>query len=92
MQPKQVVCSGVRVLIQALQGAVIHLAQSEDNESATSATEDMDSSLQQDRSEPDLRNLTRRAPELEEGEVIGDSSPENMDQDEVLGRDTYLEG
>ncbi len=94
VQPKQVVCSGVRVLIQALQGAVIHLIQSEDNESATSEMEATDSSLHQDRSELDLRDLTQNDPDWEEGELIGDSSssPEDMDQDEILGRDTYLDG
>ncbi len=50
IQPKQVECSGVRVLIQALQGTVIHLVQSEDDESDTSDMEASDSSLPQDRS------------------------------------------
>ncbi len=35
VQPKQVTCSGVRGLFQALQGTKIHLIQSEDDESAT---------------------------------------------------------
>ena len=35
LQPKQVECTGVRVLVKALQGTVIHLTQSEDNESDT---------------------------------------------------------
>ncbi len=92
VQPKQVVCSGVRGLIQALQEAVIHLVQSEDDDSATSEMEATDSSLPQDRSELDPLNLTQDGPEREEGEVIDDSSsPEDMDQDDVLGRDTYLD-
>ncbi len=52
-----------------------------------------DSSLPQDRSEFDPLNLTQGGPELEEGEWSGHSStPEAMDQDEVLGHDTYLDG
>ena len=93
VQPKQVECSGVRVLIQALQGTVIHLVQSEDYESATSDMDASDSSLLQDRSELDPLNLTQDGPEREEGELSNQSSsPEAMDQDEVLGCDTYLDG
>ena len=51
IQPKQVACSGVRILVQALKGTVIHLVQSEDDESATSDMEASDSSLPQDRSD-----------------------------------------
>ncbi len=52
-----------------------------------------DSSLLQDRSGLDPLNLTQKGPEREEGELSGDSSsPEAMDQDDVLGRDTYLDG
>ncbi len=39
VQPKQVTCSGVRGMFQVLQGAKIHLIQSEDDESATSDME-----------------------------------------------------
>ena len=45
LQPKQAECPGVKVLIQALQGTVIHLVQSEDDESDTSEMEATDSSL-----------------------------------------------
>ncbi len=84
---------GVRVLIQALKGTVIHLVQSEDDESATSDMDASDSSLLQDCSELDPLNLTQNGPEWEEGELSNQSSsPEAMDQDDVLGRDTYLDG
>ncbi len=93
VQPKQVECPGVRVLTQALQGAVIHLVQSEDDESATSDMDASDSSLLQDRSEQDPLNLAQEGPEQEEGELSNQSSsPEAMDQDDVLGHDTYLDG
>ncbi len=93
LQPKQVECPGVRGLVQALQGTIIHLVQSEDDESDTSEMEATDSSLLQDRSEFDPLHLTQGGPEREEGEWSGhSSSPEAMDQDEVLGHDTYLDG
>ncbi len=93
VEPKQVECSGVRVLIQALQGTVIHLVQSEDDGPATSDMEASDSSLPQDRSELDPLNLTQDGPEREEGELTPhSSSPEAMDQDDVLGRGTYPDG
>ncbi len=93
LQPKQVECSGVRVLIQALQGTVIHLIQSEDDESATSDMYASDSSLPQDHFELDPLNLAQNGPEREEGELSNQSSsPEAMDQNDVLGRDTYLDG
>ncbi len=69
VQPKQVECSGVRVLIQALQGTMIHLIQSEDDESDTSDMDASDSSLPQDHYEADPLNLTREGPEREEGEL-----------------------
>ncbi len=80
-------------LIRALQGTVIHLIQSEDNESDTSSVETTDSSQPQDRSELDPLPLTQEGPEREEGEWTGDSSShEAMDQDEVQEHDTYLDG
>ncbi len=92
LQPKQVEFPGVKVLIQALQGTVIHLVQSEDDESDTREMEAMDSSLPQDQSEFDPLRLTQGGPEREEGEWTGHpSSPEAMDQDEILGHDTYLD-
>ena len=51
LQPKQVDCTGVACLIRALQGTVIHLAQSEDNDSDTSSVETTDSSQPRDRYE-----------------------------------------
>ena len=83
----------MRVFIQALKGTVIHLVQSEYDESDTSDMEASDSSLPQDRSELDPLNLTQGGPEREEGECSNQSSsPEAMDQDDVLGHDTYLDG
>ena len=93
VQPKQVECSGVRVLIQALKGTVIHLVQLEDDESDTSNMDASDSSLPQDHFEADPLNLTQNGPEREERELTPYStSPEAMDKDKVLGRDTYLDG
>ncbi len=92
LQPKQVERAGAVGLIQALQGTVIHLIQSED-ESDTSSVETTDSSQPQDRSEPDPLRLTQGGPEREEGEWSGNSSPpEAMDQDEVQEHNTYLDG
>ncbi len=52
-----------------------------------------DSSLPQDRSEQDPLNLAQGGPEREEGECSSHaSSPEAMDQDDVLGHDTHLDG
>ncbi len=52
-----------------------------------------DSSLLQDHSELDPLNLTQDGPEQEEGELTPhSSSPESMDQDDVLGCGTYLDG
>ncbi len=85
VQPKQVECSGVRVLIQVLQGTVIHLIQSEDDESDTIDMDASDSSLLQDRSEQDPLNLAQGGLEREEGQCSShSSSPEAMDQDDVL--------
>ncbi len=58
----------MRVLIQALQGTVIHLIQLEDDESDTSDMDASDSSLLQDHSEQDTLNLAQGGPEREEGE------------------------
>ncbi len=51
LQPKQVGRTGVACLVRALQGIVIQLAQSEDNDSDTSNVTTADSSQPQDRSE-----------------------------------------
>ncbi len=83
----------MRVLIEVVKGTVIHLPQSEDNESDTSSVDTTDSSQPQDQSELDPLGLTQGGPEREEGEWSGhSSSPEAMDQDEVLEHDTYLDG
>ncbi len=93
VQSKQVACSGVRGLIQALQGTKIHLIQSEDDESATSDMDASNSSLPLDYSETDPLALNHRDPEWEEGELSEHPpSPDAMDQDDVLGHDTYLDG
>ncbi len=93
LQPKQVERAGVVGLIRALQGTVIHLIQSEDDESDTSSVETMDLSQPQDGSELDPLPLTQGGPEREEGEWSGNSSsPKAMDQDEVQEHDTYLDG
>ncbi len=90
LQPKQISRTGVACLVRALQGTVIQLVQSEDNDSDTSNVETMDSSQPRDRSERDPLGLAQGGPELEEGECQA-SSPEAMDQDEVLGHDAYLD-
>ncbi len=51
LQPKQVERTGVACLVRVLQGTVIQLAQSEDNDSDTSNVTTLDSSQPQDRSE-----------------------------------------
>ena len=90
VQPKQVTCSGVRGLFQALQGVNIHLTQSEDGESATSDMDASNSSMPLDRSEMDSLVPNRRDPDQKEGEISDSSSrPDAMDQDHVLGHDTY---
>ena len=90
LQPKQVDCAGVLCLIRALQGTVIRLVQSEDNDSDTSNAETTDSSQPRDRSEQDPLGPAQEDTELEEGECQA-SSPEAMDQDEVLGHNAYLD-
>ncbi len=90
LQPRQVDRTGVACLVRALQGTVIQLVQSEDNDSDTSNAETTDSSQLGDRSEQDPLGLAQGGPELEEGERQA-SSPEAMDQDKVLGHDAYLD-
>ncbi len=49
-------------------------------------------SLPLDRSETDPLALNHRGPEREEGELSERSScPDAMDQDDILGHDTYLD-
>ncbi len=90
LQPKQVGHMGVACLVRALQGTVIQLVQLEDNESDTSSVETMDLSQLWDRSERDPLGLTQGNPKQEEGEWTGHSSPEAMDQDEVMEHDAPL--
>ncbi len=90
LQPKQVDHTGVRCLVRALQGTVIRVVQSEDNASDTSDTATTGQSQPWDRSEQDPLGLTQGGPEREEGECQP-SSPEAMDQDEVLEHDNRLE-
>ncbi len=92
LQPKQVDHAGVACLVQALQGTVFHLNQSEDNESDTSSVETTDSSQPWHRSEQDPLGLTQGDPAQEEGEWTShSSSPEAMDQDKVLEHDAHLD-
>ncbi len=90
LQPKQVPRAGVACLVRALKGTVIQLVQSEDNDSDTSNGTTLDSSQPLDRSERYPLGLAQGGPELEEGECQA-SSPEAMDQDEVLGHDAHLD-
>ena len=76
-------------LVRALKWTVIQLVQSEDNDSDTSNGTTLDSSQPLGRSERDPLGLAQGSPELEEGECRA-SSPEAMDQDEVLGHDAHL--
>ncbi len=62
----------------------------EDNDSDTSNVTTLDSSQPLDRSERDPLGLDQGGPELEEGEGQA-SSPEAMDENEVLGHDAHLD-
>ncbi len=90
LQPQQLGRAGVRCLIKALQGTVIRMVQSEDNDFDTSDAGTTGQSQLWDRSEQDPLGLTQGGSEREEGE-LRPSSPEAMDQDDVLGHDTHLE-
>ena len=93
VQPKQVTCAAVRELFQVLRGVKIHLVQSEDDDSATSDTDAFHSSLHPEHSKMDPLVPNRRNPvDLEEGEISDhSSSPDAMDQDDILGHGTYLD-
>ncbi len=69
---------------------MIQLVQPEDDGSATSIAETMDSRLPRNRSEQDPLGLTQGDSELEEGECQA-SPHEAMDQDEVLGHNARLD-
>ncbi len=90
LQPQQVDRTGVRCLIKALQGTVIRMVQAKDNASDTSDAGTTGQSQPWDRSEQDPLGLTQEGSEWEEGECQP-SSPEAMDQDDVLGHDAHLE-
>ncbi len=90
LQPKQVARMGVMCLVKALQGTVIRLVQSEDNDSDTSDAATTDQSQPWDRSEQDPLGLVQGGSQREEGE-LQPSSPEAMDQDEILGHNAHLE-
>ncbi len=90
LQPRQVDRTGVMCLVRALQGTVIRLVQSEDNDSDTSNAGTTDSFQPRSRSERDPLDLAQGDSELEEGECLA-SPHEVMDQDEVLGHNTHLE-
>ncbi len=90
LQPKQVDRPGVQRLVRALQGTVIRLVQPGDDGSDTSIAETMDSRQPRNRSEQDPLGLTQGGSEREEGE-LQPSSPEAMDQDEVLEHSARLE-
>ncbi len=94
MQPKQVACSGVRGLIQALQGTKIHLVRPEESDSDTSAMDTSHHSLPQGYFPANPLGLGLGDPsDLEQGEILGHSPlPEPMDQAEMLGRGAYSAG
>ncbi len=94
VQPKQVTCSGVRGLIQVLQGVKIHLIQPEDDDSATSDMDTSKPSLPPGYSGTNPSGLDLKGPtDLEEGEISDHSSlPEPMDQADTLGHGTYSVG
>ncbi len=80
-------------MVRALRGVEIQLVTSEGDDSATSEMDTSHTSLALDRFEADPLSLNQGGPELEEGELTEQSSsPDAMDQDDVLGRDTYLDG
>ncbi len=87
VQPKQVACSGVRRLIQALQRTKIHLVQAEDSDSDTSDMDTSHHSLPQEYSPANPLGLGLRDPsDLEEGEISDHSHPpEPMDQADTQG-------
>ncbi len=90
MQPKQVDRTGAKCLIRVLQGTVIQLVLSEDNESDTSSVGTTGSRQPRNRSERDPLGLTQGDSELEEGECLA-SPHEAMDHEEVLEHNTRLE-
>ncbi len=92
LQPKQLSNAGVREFVRVLTGVRIQLVQSEDDDSDTSEMYTFHASLLLDRSETDPLALNQRNPDREDGALTEQSSsPDAMDQDDVLGHDTYLD-
>ncbi len=85
--------TGVQGVIHALKWVKIQLVQSGDDDSDMSEIDTSHASLSLDRSEADPPALNHGGPEREEEEISEhSSSPDAMDQDDVLGRDTHLDG
>ncbi len=91
VQPKQVAHSGIRELIQVLQGTKIHLVHPMDSDSDTSAMDISHHSLPQGGSLASPLALGLGGPsDLEEGEIADHSRPsEPMDQSDTLGHEVY---
>ncbi len=93
LQLKQLTNAGVQGVVCALRGVEIQLVAREDADSATSKMDTSHASIPPDHSETDPLALDHGGPEREEGELSEQSSsPDTMDQDNVLGCDTYLDG
>ncbi len=93
LQLKQLTNAGVQGVVRALRGVKIQLVTPEDDDSEMSEMDTSHASLSLDRSEADPLALNYGGPEREEGEISEhSSSPDAMDQDDILGRDTYLDG
>ncbi len=92
LQLKQLPNTGVREFVRALKRVKIQLVQPEDDDSDTSEMDTSHASLPLDHSEADPLALNHGDPEREEGELSErSSSPDAMDQDDVLGNDDYLD-
>ncbi len=87
VQPKQVACTGVGALVQALKGAQVCLVHSEDYDSDTRVIDTSRDSLPWGCYSSDSLNLEAGYPsDLEDGEVMDRSRPsEPMDQSDTLG-------
>ncbi len=93
LQLKQLTNAGVQGVVHALRGVKIQLVSPEHNDSDTSEMDTSHASLPLERSEADPLALNYGSPEREEGEISEQSSsPDAMDQDDVLGHDTYVDG
>ncbi len=93
LQFKKLTNAGVQGVVCVLQGVKIQLVTPEDDDSDTSEMDTSHASLPPDRSEEDPLALDHGDLEREKGELSErSSSPDTMDQDDILGRDTYLDG